>query len=278
MSTNSPSRAQGPIIPAQQALEFIPPTLHRIPHPKKTELHEEGRHANRRSKRKKMMRSRSPRRRGPARELTLDEEIERLQKEMLMIDNETHPELLRLYDAYAKRRKLQKELEDVEAEIVGKSMAYQRTCCAARRFPFMTLEAAEQKRLEAEIEAKEKEATQESDKRASQIVEQLLNDYDKEIKKSFGPDSKGKARNSEYAEVVLSKGRFVYNNKSYKPGEEVHVETKEYGRIPAKIDTINDEVVLFKSTFTWDVRQICASLSDFAEGRVIIHTKKRANQ
>ncbi|CAJ0572685.1 unnamed protein product, partial [Mesorhabditis spiculigera] len=172
MSTNSPSRAQGPIIPAQQALEFIPPDTSQNSAPKengttrrrsareskeqKEENDEESEPKETRSRRRK------PKHEEPARELTLDEEIERLQKEMLMIDNETHPELLRLYDAYAKRRKLQKELEDVEAE----------------------LEAAEQKRLEAEIEAKEKEATQESDKRASQIVEQLLNDYDKEIKKA----------------------------------------------------------------------------------------------
>ncbi|CAJ0949365.1 unnamed protein product, partial [Mesorhabditis belari] len=241
-----------------------------------------------------------------------------------MIDEGTHPELIEQFELFEKRRKRQVELEDIEDEF----------------------EEAEIKRISSEMQKKEKEASAEAEERVAGIVQQLLNELDREMKKvdsyisgldiarpynempcdsskkilrapisylpikkptdtgktiqppiplsskintfllkdaeiaddlkSIGTDGKSSPmKGSSHIDVTLSKLKFSYGGRWYKPSEEVLVENREYGKIPAKIDTINDEVVIFKSCFSWDVRQICASSADFAEGRVIIHNKKR---
>ncbi|XGW16631.1 hypothetical protein V3C99_001801 [Haemonchus contortus] len=83
-------------------------------------------------------------------------------------------------------------------------------------------------------------------------------------------------KNQRLFEVILVKQKLTYDGKTYKQGEEVHVENIEYGKFPAKMDCITDAVVSFKSTLPWDTRQIHASYSDLTEGRVQI-SKKRSN-
>ncbi|CAI5445430.1 unnamed protein product [Caenorhabditis angaria] len=75
-------------------------------------------------------------------------------------------------------------------------------------------------------------------------------------------------------DVQLQKLRFTYDGRSYKQGEEVYVENSEYGRIPMKAENITENVVSFRATQSWDIRQIHASHSDLAEGRVIVSKKK----
>uniref|UniRef100_A0A1I7XR12 SEP domain-containing protein n=1 Tax=Heterorhabditis bacteriophora TaxID=37862 RepID=A0A1I7XR12_HETBA len=77
-------------------------------------------------------------------------------------------------------------------------------------------------------------------------------------------------------EVNMTKQKLAIDGKMFKQGEEVYVENLEYGKFPAKMDSISEAVVSFKSTLPWDTRQIHASYSDLTEGRVQI-MKKRSN-
>ncbi|VDM77255.1 unnamed protein product [Strongylus vulgaris] len=94
--------------------------------------------------------------------------------------------------------------------------------------------------------------------------------------RAFSGDKSSPHKIKRLFEVILIKQKLTYDGKTYKQGEEVHVENLEYGKFPAKMDCITDTVVSFKSTLPWDTRQIHASYSDLSEGRVQI-SKKRNN-
>ncbi|CAD6188280.1 unnamed protein product [Caenorhabditis auriculariae] len=75
-------------------------------------------------------------------------------------------------------------------------------------------------------------------------------------------------------DVAFLKQKLSYEGKGYKQGEEIFLESSEYGKFTAKIENINERIVTFKASQPWDMRLLHMCTSDFVEGRVKVSKKK----
>ncbi|PAV62774.1 hypothetical protein WR25_23407 [Diploscapter pachys] len=77
-------------------------------------------------------------------------------------------------------------------------------------------------------------------------------------------------------DVTVTKQRLSYGGRQFKVGDEISVENAEYGKIEdAKIESLQEAMVVIRGTASWDTRQVFASPSDLCDGRVRIFKKAK---
>ncbi|ULU00855.1 hypothetical protein L5515_004200 [Caenorhabditis briggsae] len=70
--------------------------------------------------------------------------------------------------------------------------------------------------------------------------------------------------------VTIIKPKLIFENRTFKHGEDVIVWCKTFNEIHAKLDIVNEKVIGLKGINGWDSRQLTATTEDLEEGRVII--------
>ncbi|KAI1724218.1 sds3-like domain-containing protein [Ditylenchus destructor] len=76
-----------------------------------------------------------------------------------------------------------------------------------------------------------------------------------------------------HRKVTIDNTRLVCDGKIFHRGQNVSVETVNYGRFPAIIQTICEKFVQFRSIMAGDTRQVTATTKDFECGRVIVRKR-----